>query len=226
MNSITQTGRRWAFIGVCLTALGMTFGVGRASAREAVVVALGDSNTAGFGVGVGQAFPTQLDAMLQSRGRDVRVGNAGVTGDTFGGMLARLDSSVPPGTRLVIVQGGYNDVLRGTPPEAIVASIDGILTRLDARKVKAVLCGFFYPDWDAVGRRLAARHRAIFVSGSTCYDPNYRGPDGLHMGPAGHQVVAGRLAPVVENALFASRSANRRAPNRGVQAALRPRFRQ
>jgi hypothetical protein len=74
--------------------------VGHASAQEATIVTLGDSNTSGFGVGAEEAFPARLEAMLRRRGRAVHVVNAGVPGDTFGGMLGRVDSSVP--------QGGYN----------------------------------------------------------------------------------------------------------------------
>jgi acyl-CoA thioesterase-1 len=204
MSSSTCSISKSALLGLCSVLLGPALVAEDASAQEALVVALGDSNTAGSGVGRGAAFPARLNAMLHGRGYGVRVTNAGVGGDTFERMLARLDSSVPPGTSLVIVQGGYNDVAARTPPDVIVASIAGILARLNARHIKAVLCGFFYPDWDAVGRALARRYHATFVNGSACYDPAHRGRDGVHMTAAGHQVVAARLAPVVERALFAS----------------------
>lgn len=173
---------------------------------QPLIVALGDSNTAGFGVGQGNAFPAQLKVMLQRRGYNARIANAGVSGDTFGGMLSRLDTSVPAGTRLVIVQGGYNDLIRGTPRDVIIARIQGILSQLRARHVPAVLCGFFFPEWDAVGRRLAAQYGARFVPGSTCYSPSHTGPDRLHMSAEGHTVVAQRLVPVVASALSASRT--------------------
>jgi acyl-CoA thioesterase-1 len=73
----------------------------------ALIVALGDSNTAGYGVGAQNAFPARLQAMLRRAGYDVQVANAGIPGDTLRGMLARLDRYVPEGTRVVIVQGGY-----------------------------------------------------------------------------------------------------------------------
>jgi acyl-CoA thioesterase I len=170
-------------------------------AAAQLVVALGDSNTAGWGVGQGAAFPSQLNTMLRRRGYHARIVNAGVSGDTFGGMLGRLDSSVPAGTRLVIVQGGYNDLVRGTPRDVIIARMTGILAQLRARRVSAVLCGFFFPEWDAVGRQVAAQYGVRFVPGSTCYSPSHRGPDGLHMSAQGHTVVAQRLAPVVASAL-------------------------
>jgi acyl-CoA thioesterase-1 len=175
------------------------------AASQPLIVALGDSNTAGFGVGQGNAFPAQLNAMLQRRGYSARIANAGVSGDTFGGMLGRLDASVPAGTRLVIVQGGYNDLIRGTPRDVIIARMQGILARLHARHVPAVLCGFFFPEWDAVGRKLSAQYGARFVPGSTCYSPKHTGPDRLHMSAEGHTVVAQRLVPVVASALGAAK---------------------
>src|SRR4051794_20314581 len=72
-----------------------------ASAQEATVVVLGDSNAQGYGVNPQDAFPARLEALLRRSGRPVHVVNAGVMGDTLGGLLARVDSQVPSGTRLV-----------------------------------------------------------------------------------------------------------------------------
>jgi acyl-CoA thioesterase-1 len=182
------------FIGVYTT---FAFWNVSASAQERTIVALGDSNTSGFGVGSQEAFPALLQDILRSHGQPVRVTNAGVPGDTFGGMLSRLDRSVPAGTNVVIVQGGYNDLVDGVPPSQTVANLKEILARLHARRIKTVLCGFFDPNWDAIGRRLAATYRATFVPGGACYDPGLLGPDQLHMSAAGHEVVAVRLARVV-----------------------------
>jgi acyl-CoA thioesterase-1 len=173
--------------------------------QDGLIVALGDSNTAGWGVGNTNAFPSQLNSMLQRRGYRAKIVNAGVSGDTLGGMLGRLDASVPAGTRLVIVQGGYNDVFQRTPPDVIVQRLQGILAKLHARRVPAVLCGFFDPKWDAIGRKLSAQYGTTFVPGSTCYSPSHRGPDGLHMSAAGHTVVAQRLMPVVAGKLSGPR---------------------
>jgi acyl-CoA thioesterase-1 len=187
---------------VLLTACGLAAG---AASSQPLIVALGDSNTAGWGVGQGNAFPAQLNTMLQRRGYNARIANAGVSGDTFGGMLSRLNASVPAGTRLVIVQGGYNDLLRGTPPDVIVERMRAILRHLHTRRVPAILCGFFDPKWDAIGRQLTAQNGARFVPGSTCYSPKHTGPDRLHMSAEGHTVVAQRLVPVVATALGASK---------------------
>ena len=167
-------------------ALSTSMLVGHASAQEATIVTLGDSNTSGFGVGAQEAFPARLEAMLRKRGRAVHVVSAGVPGDTFGGMLGRVNSSVPQGTTLAVVQGGYNDLANGVPHDQTVADLRGILANLRGRHIKTVLCGFFYKHWDGIGRQLAATYHATFVPGSTCYDPRHRGPDGLHMSEEGH----------------------------------------
>ena len=139
----------------CLIALSTVVSAAAAQTHSALIVALGDSNTAGFGVGRENAFPARLQTLLRRSGYDVQVANAGIPGDTLRGMLVRLDRYVPQGTRVVIVQGGYNDVMAGTSAAALVASIDGILAHLAARRIKAVLFGFYNRGWDAVGRTVA-----------------------------------------------------------------------
>ena len=177
-----------------LFVLGTVLFTDHASAQGVRIVSLGDSNTAGYGVAGQEAFPARLEAMLRMAGIDAQVSNAGISGDTTQGMLNRLDNAVPQGTQVVIVQGGYNDLRRGSSPAAIAANVEAILSRLRARQVRAVLCGFYDEPWNAIARR----HGAAFVPSGTCYDARYRGSDGLHMNAAGHQVVAARLLPVVQ----------------------------
>jgi acyl-CoA thioesterase-1 len=179
---------------ICMTALTQ---ITPASAQEATVVVLGDSNTQGYGVNPQDAFPARLEMLLRRSGRQVHVVNAGVMGDTLGGLLVRVDSQVPPGTRLAIVQGGFNDIDQDVPANVSAANMRAILARLQARGVKAVLCGFFDQKWDAIGRKFATQYNAVFVPGTTCYDPDNKGPDEIHMSAAGHAVVAARLARVV-----------------------------
>jgi len=188
-----------------LLVLGAIMLSGPAYSQSSRIVALGDSNTAGFGVGPQQAFPAHLEALLRATGHDTQVVNAGVSGDTTYGMLSRLDAAAAPGTQIAIIQGGYNDRLRGSPPATIIANIEAILARLNARQIRGVVCGFFDPGWDAVGDAVARRYGAIFVPGGACYDSTYRGPDGLHMNAAGHQVIATRLLPVMQRLLAPTR---------------------
>jgi acyl-CoA thioesterase-1 len=86
-----------------LTSILLFFRMQLASAGQLTIVALGASNTAGFGVAPPQAYPIQLEAMLQARGIRARVINAGIDGDTLKGMLLRLDSAIIPETQLVIL---------------------------------------------------------------------------------------------------------------------------
>jgi acyl-CoA thioesterase-1 len=139
--------------------------------------------------------------MLRMNGADVQVVNAGISGDTTQGMLSRLDSAVPQGTQIVIVQGGYNDLRRGSNAASVAANIDAILSRLQAGQIKAILCGFYNEPWEQVARRRGA----VFVPASACYDAGSRGFDGLHMNAAGHQLVAARLLPTVQRLLVPAR---------------------
>lgn len=161
------------------------------------IVALGDSNTAGLFAGRRNAFPALIEQSLRAVGHDVEIVNRGISGDTTGGMLARLDSAVPRGTDIAIVQGGYNDGRKGVSPAQRDANVDAILRRLAARGVKTILCGLDGANWSGI----AQRSGATLVPGSTCYDAANVGFDGLHMNRAGHRIVASRLGPVVQRLL-------------------------
>lgn len=98
-------GRR-EFLAVALLAAAMA----PAKADTIRIVAIGASNTSGYAVGAGSAYPALLEASLKAKGYDVSVDNKGVTGDTSAGILSRVDSSIPPGTKVVIFDvGGGND---------------------------------------------------------------------------------------------------------------------
>ena len=141
-------------------------------AHAATVVALGASNTAGKGVSPSQAYPAQLEAMIRARGLDVTVINAGISGDTTGGMMARLDSTVPRGTKVVILQPGGNDMRRGTPNYTAA-----IQARLKAMGVKIVML----PNMMFRGK------------------PHQ--PDGMHLTPEGYHMLAQQLVGPVASAL-------------------------
>ena len=144
---------------------------------EAQIVALGASNTRGMGVAFEAAYPAQLEAMLRAKGYRGRVLNAGISGDTTAGMLARLDSAVPPDTRVVVLQPGANDLRRrGGGPVARDANIQQIVAHLSARGIQVVML-----DNDML--------HAV---------PNeYRQADGEHLTPEGYRLVASWLVPKV-----------------------------
>jgi acyl-CoA thioesterase-1 len=109
-----------------------------AHAQSVRIVALGASPTAGYGVGQSAAWPARLEALLRARGIAATVDNAGVSGDTARDMLARLDSAVPAGTRLVILQANAaNDQSKGQSGE-FLANVAKIKARLAARKIGVV----------------------------------------------------------------------------------------
>jgi acyl-CoA thioesterase-1 len=151
-------------------ALGMFFQLGMAHA--ATVVALGASNTAGKGVSPGEAYPAQLESLLRARGLDVTVINAGVSGDTTGGMMARLDSVVPKGTRLVILQPGGNDLRKNAPNYTAE-----LQSRIRAMGVRIVML----PNSLLRGK------------------PHQ--PDGVHLTPEGYHMLAQELVGPVAAAL-------------------------
>jgi acyl-CoA thioesterase-1 len=135
------------------------------------IVALGDSLTAGFGLSQSDAFPVKLERALRSKGLVVEIANAGVSGDTSSGGLARLDWSVPEGTDAVILELGGNDALRGLEPRITRAALDTILRRLKDRRIEVLLCGMRAPPnlgadyarvFDAIFPELAAAHDALF----------------------------------------------------------------
>lgn len=95
---------------VCL----LTTLAGAAQAEAIRIVAIGASNTSGYAVGASNAYPAVLERMLRAKGYDVSVENKGVTGDTSAGILSRVDSSIPAGTKVVLYDaGGGNDKDRG-----------------------------------------------------------------------------------------------------------------
>lgn len=149
---------------------GMLFQLG--AAQAATVVALGASNTAGKGVSTSEAYPAQLEAMLRARGIDANVVNAGISGDTTGGMMARLDSAVPKGTRVVILQPGGNDMRRGMPNYTAE-----LRSRLSAMGVRVVMLP------------------------NTMFRGKPHQPDGMHLTPEGYRMLAQQLVGPVASAL-------------------------
>jgi acyl-CoA thioesterase-1 len=156
-----------------------------ASVTIVTIVALGASNTYGRGKGShpggvpqSQAYPAQLQALLKAKGVDARVINAGIPGDTTGGMLARLNSAVPNGTRVVILQTGGNDARRGVGASAAGNAAE-ITRRLQERGIKVILL-------DRIG---------TYAPAST------RDPDGQHYNEQGHAAIAAGLLPKVVAAI-------------------------
>jgi acyl-CoA thioesterase-1 len=128
------------------------------------IVAIGASNTSGFGVGEQNAYPAQLQALLRKKGIDAHVTNAGVLGDVTAGMLGRLDAAVPKGTDIVILQPGANDLRFFGTKQARAANIAAMVQRVRARGIRVIV---YDPDkipadfyqWDGIHFNAAAHAR-------------------------------------------------------------------
>jgi len=151
-----------------------------------------------------------LQRALTAKGLAVNVVNAGVSGDTAVGGLARLDWSIPDGTDAVILELGANDALRGFDPAITRKALDAMLRRFQERKIAVLLCGMVAPPnmgaeygraFNAIYPDLAAQAGAIlypfFLTGVAA-DPKLNQRDGLHPTAAGVAVIVDRILPQVE----------------------------
>ena len=132
------------------------------------IVAIGASNTTGFGVGEQNAYPAVLQALLRKKGIDANVTNAGVNGDVTSGMRSRLDSAVPKGTDLVILQPGANDLRFLGTKEARTANVAAMAARLRARGIRVIVYdpptipADFY-QWDHIHFNAAAHAKIAAI---------------------------------------------------------------
>ncbi|MEK9661179.1 MAG: arylesterase [Alphaproteobacteria bacterium] len=183
------------------------------AAGTPVVVAFGDSLSAGYGVAEAEAFPAQLKRALAEKGIEVRMINAGVSGDTSAGGRARLDWMLADKPDLVIVELGANDGLRGIEPAMTRGNIDAILTRLGGDGVSVLLTGMLAPPnlgaeygdaFNTLFAGLAEKHDVIFYPfflDGVAANPALNQPDGIHPTAEGVAVIVERILPFVVEAL-------------------------
>jgi acyl-CoA thioesterase-1 len=181
-----------------------------AAAKPVKMVVLGDSLSAGLGLSASAAFPARLQKALKTKGIEVDIINAGVSGDTSSGGRDRLDWSVPQGTEAVIVELGANDALRGTDPTVTRGALTDIVRRLKARGIAVLLCGMLAPP--NYGDDYSARFNAIYPDlskslGVPLYpfflegvaaDARLNQADGLHPTAEGVDAIVKNILPTVE----------------------------
>jgi len=184
------------------------------------VVAFGDSLTQGYGLPAESGFVPQLDAWLAGQGSQVRMINAGVSGDTTAGGLARLDWTLVEPVDLVIVNLGSNDMLRGLDPGLVNENLNQILEKLEAQSITTLLVGHLGPpnygaeykaQYDRAFHELATRYDVAFYpfyfktlmapDGVTPDLQNYFQADGLHPNAEGVAAVVADMGPYVLRAL-------------------------
>jgi acyl-CoA thioesterase I len=213
------TGRRKIVLKSFLTALfsliiwAITSAI--STAQPIKIVGLGDSLMAGYQLESGQGFPAQLQKALKDQGFDAEVADAGVSGDTTSGGLARLDWSVPDGTDLVILELGANDALRGVDPKETGANLREIAKKLKARNIKIVLAGMFAPPnmgdayatafdgiFPALAKEFSLPLIPFFLEG-VAGKPDLQLDDRMHPNLEGVKKMVENALPVVKDALSA-----------------------
>ena len=185
----------------------------RPPAKPPVITVLGDSITAGLGLQARDAMPAQLQASLTRMGVIAQVRAAGVSGDTSGGGLARVNFSVASDTALCVVALGGNDLLQGIEPRVTKANLRAILQSLRSRGIGVVLVGVGAPPLigAAYAREFNALYPALAKEFAAPLYPNILAGvggqrqlmqgDGIHPNAAGARIIGGKLAPLVAEAL-------------------------
>ena len=193
---------------ICLAGLLLPFQV--SAERPVKIVMLGDSLTAGYGLVKGQSVPAQLEKALRDESVDVKIINAGVSGDTSAGGLARISWALMGQPDGLIIELGANDGLRGLDPKQTFRNLSAIIEHALSAHIKVLLTGMLAPpnlgeeygkDFNSV-YPLLARHHSIelypFYLKGIVSDPALNLEDGLHPNEKGVTVIVKNLMPKVK----------------------------
>ncbi len=201
-----------------LIVVALLLGVDAAGAEEPVIVVLGDSLTAGFGLLPDEAYPPLLEQRLRREGFAYRVVNAGVTGDTTAAGLRRVEWVLRARPAIVIVALGANDGLRHQSVAAMRDNLVAIVRRLRDAGATVLLAGMRVPPnyGDEYGRAFSAVFSDVaratgvplapFLLDGVAGDPRLNQPDGIHPTAEGQRLVADRLWPYLKPLLLRKRS--------------------
>jgi len=180
---------------------------------KGIIVAMGDSLTAGLGVRLAETYPEQLKRLLAASGDSYDVINSGVSGETSSGANTRIDWVMKLQPDIVILETGANDGLRGIEPELIETNIRTIIETLHGENIEVVLAGMqmttnLGPDYlekfNTLYSRLAAEYPVTFMPfflADVAARPEFNQPDGIHPNADGYAIVARNLLPYVETAI-------------------------
>ena len=212
-RQIKTPSRRHAMV---LSALALTLvpssGLGGESPTTRIV-AVGDSLTAGYGLPVAESFPAQLEITLNRMGYKVEVINAGVSGDTTSGALARLDWVLADKPDIALVCLGANDGLRAISPTVTRANMARLLERLRMAGVAVLLSGMRAPpnlglayteSFDNIFPDLAKQNGVVFYPfflDGVATIPRLNQADGIHPNREGVQIIVSRIQPLVADML-------------------------
>ena len=181
-----------------------------ARAEPIRIIAYGDSLTAGYGLPADDAFPVRLQAALRAKGHDVEIINAGVSGDTASGGLARLDWTLAEPADGAILELGANDALRGIDPEETKKALDRIMAGFKARDMTVLIAGMAAPRnlghayveaFDTIYPALAGKYGALiypFFLDGVVGNAKLNQADGIHPTAEGVGIIVERMLPAVE----------------------------
>ncbi len=198
----------------------LLWSAGGAAAEPIRIVALGDSLTAGYRLKAKDAFPAQLQRALRARGHDVTVANAGVSGDTSAGGLARLDWAVPNNADAVILELGGNDALRGIDPVKTYEALTKIIHKLKNRGIHVLIAGMKAPPnmgreyvetFNRIYPYLSETHGMLlypFILDGVAGNPRLNQRDGIHPTAKGIAIIVKRILPSVEKLIERVRLTN------------------
>ena len=203
------TGLMRGLLGLLLVVLQLTACAAAPAAPPPgrVIVAFGDSLTAGFGVPADQTYPARLGERLKREGYDYRVVNAGVSGDTTAGGVRRVDWALQLKPEIVILELGVNDALRGQKLAGVRANLDQMIMRFQAAGVRVLVAGMRLPpnygdryaeDFHRLYAEVARAHQAplmpFFLDGVGAV-ARLNQADGIHPTAEGYAIVVDRLWP-------------------------------
>ena len=174
------------------------------------ILALGTSLTQGYGLPPGTEFTSVLQSALKKNGIDAVVINAGVSGDTSAGGLARLGWSLADHPDAAIVELGANDALRGLPPSDTARNLEAIVQHLKAERIRVLLAGMKAPrnlgrsyviKFDAIYPQLAQKEHVLlypFFLQGVALNPKLNQRDGIHPNVRGEKIIVTNILPYVE----------------------------
>lgn len=195
----------------------LVIGAGPVVAEPVVIAAVGDSLTAGYGLRAEDGFVPQMQAWLEAEGADVELINAGVSGDTTAGGLARIDWTLSAGIDGMILALGGNDLLRGIDPAVSRENLAGILDAAEAAEVEVLIVGLdatpnygadFQTRFDAMFPELAEEYGALVqgswfdglrgaAEGDLVRARQYFQADGIHPSAEGVALIVDYMGPNV-----------------------------
>jgi acyl-CoA thioesterase-1 len=178
-----------------------------------VILAFGDSLTAGYGVPNGSGYPEQLQRKLDSLGYKYRIVNMGISGDTTSGGRARLQAGINTMPSIVLLELGANDGLRGMPVPEMQTNLEEMITKFKKTGATVILAGMTLPrnygtayvkSFEDVFRTLAKKYNLPlipFLLEGVAGNPKYTLPDFLHPNAEGYKLVTDIVMKTLEPAL-------------------------